>query len=51
MNDSTEIKTTETKVKSSDGDTEYKSKEVSTEKRTVVEEKPETTVVTTTVED
>lgn len=51
MNDSTEIKTTETKTSASDGNSEYKTKEVSTEKKTVVEEKPETTVVTTTVED
>jgi len=50
MNDET-VKTTETKTKySSDGDS-IKTKEVQTEKKTTVEEKPEKTVVVTTTEE
>ncbi len=50
MNDET-VKTTETKSSySSDGDS-VKTKEVQTEKKTTVEEKPEKEVTVTTIEN
>jgi hypothetical protein len=52
MNDET-VKTTESKTEySSNGGTNaIKTKEVSTEKKTTVEEKPEKTVIVTTTEN